>query len=157
MRKYLLLFFLILLLFVTFSCHFPETEQATIAQPEQYTEKELQIWSGALLQNINAITETEENSKTTCFQRLLGYEGETTYYFDRQKIVSRLTFAFPPHTPWNEAANRISEQLGEPSFATLYENGNAAAEWKHSETLFALATEGKIMTLTAAKYYQNEN
>ncbi len=157
MRKYLLFFFLFLMLFVVFSWDPKDTEKTTAAVSEQYTEKELQSWSAALFQNIDSIIETTAEEKITHAQKLLGYEGKTTYYYDSQKTIFRLMFTFPPHTEWNEAANRISEQLGEPSFTSLYENGSAAAEWINDQILYALSSDGKIMTLTAAKYYHNEN
>lgn len=156
MRKYFLFFFFILLLFVAFWWNSSERETAATSS-EQYTEKELHSWSAALYQDMNTIMETTAERKAARSQILLGYEGKTTYYYDGQQIIYRLMFTFPPETQWNEAANRISEELGEPSFATLYENGSAATEWINDEILYALSSDGKMMTLTAAKYYPNEN
>ena len=157
MRKYLLFFFLILTLFVAYLWYPGNTEKTSASASEQYTENELQSWSAALYQNINTVIETTAEGKTTRSQKLLGFEGKTTYFYDPQKIIFRLMFTFPTHAEWNEAANRISEQLGEPSFTTLYENGSAASEWVHEQILYALSSDGKITTLTAAKYYTSGN
>ncbi|MGM9567389.1 MAG: hypothetical protein ACI3W6_04340 [Clostridia bacterium] len=157
MRKYILFFFLIPALFIAFLWNPENTEKSSAAASEQYTENELQSWSDALYQNIDTVIETTAKGKTTRAQKLLGFEGKTTYFYDPQKIIFRLMFTFPSHVEWNEAANRISEQLGEPSFTALYENGSAASEWINDQILYALSSDGKIMTLTAAKYYPNGN
>ena len=157
MRKYLLFFLLILTVFVAFSRDPKDTEQTAAAATEQYTEMELRSWSAALFQDIHTVTDTTAKEKTTRAEKLLGFSGKTTYFFDRQSTVFRLMFTFPPQSQWNEAANRISEQLGEPSFTALYDNGSAAAEWICDEILYTLSADGKIMTLTAAKYYPNGN
>ena len=157
MRKYILFFLLILTVIVVFSGDPKETEQTAAAASEQYTEMELRSWSAPLFQDIHTVTDTTEKEKTTRAENLLGFSGKTTYFYDRQDTVFRLMFTFPPQSEWNEAANRISEQLGEASFTALYDNGSAAAEWICGEILYTLSSDGKIMTLTAAKYYQSGN
>ena len=103
--------------------------------------------------HISAVTETDLQSPPFREElSLLGFDGKNEYFFMSDQIITRVVFTFPAGASLNDAANRISEECGEPSFNERYEEKGACIQWETHHTRYVLATDGKKMTLTATKY-----
>lgn len=152
-----LLFAAVITVFFTFLFPFTKSETATVAG--EYTGGELIDFAATIHCDITAVVSTNEvvleKSATalTCEKTLLNYEGKAVFFFGADHAITKVYFIFPDTTPWNDVSNRISEQLGEPSAATLYDSGSADAQWENEGYLFYLVTNNNELTLSVTKYY----
>lgn len=158
--KNLFLFFLfaaVVTAFFTFL--FPSTKSETATVVGEYTGGELIDFAAAIHCDITAVVSANEvvleksDTDLTCQKSLLNYKGEAVFIFGADHTITKVYFIFPADTPWNDVSNRISEQLGEPSTATLYDSGSADAQWENEGYLFYLATNNDDLTLSVTKYY----
>lgn len=151
---------LILLPLLFFACC---TKAETSSVSLEYTGGELILFASNLncdIENVTVFSDSsteKEDTKLSCMETLLGYEGKGVFYFGQDHIITKINFIFPASSSWNDIANRISEQLGEASIAKLYSGGGAEAQWENSGYLFYLATDSKTMTLSVTNYYGGNN
>lgn len=153
------LLFLLLLFFLTV---FWVAQSETTAVSTEYTGGELTIFASSLNHDVqtvgtNSTGSLKKSATSYSFSKtLLGYKGKGVFYFGSDKVITKINFIFPNDTSWNDVANRISEQLGEPSLARLYDSGGAGAQWESGDSLFYLASDGKTMTLSVTNYYGDD-
>ena len=154
------LMFLLLLFFLAV---FWVAQSETTAVSTEYTGGELIIFASSLNHDVQSVGtdgsgSPKKNATSYSFSKtLLGYRGKSILYFGSDRVITKINFIFPNDTPWNDVANRISEQLGEPSLARLYNSGGAGAQWESGDSLFYLATDGKTTTLSVTNYYGDES
>ena len=158
MRKLFLFFSAFIGIFAVFCFFLLFGNGKTAVTAPEYTGGELRLLGEELGKEIGKISGSElSGNSLTCYRELLGVSCKTVYYFDKDGIITKIVFTFPPELSLTDGANRINEQLGEATLEKYYENGSAVFQWQRDKRLFTLTCDGKISTLTVAKFYGNEH